>query len=149
MRKLSVIAIAVVACLAIGSVTVAVAKTKTKKVATTVTASFTPGPLVPVDPANPYSPMRPGSGTFGGKVKSDSDNCKSNRSVSVTSPNGTTLGKDKSADNGKWDVQIVNTIIVAGDYEVEVAKRTITKKKKNGDKIKTVCKPAHKTVVVP
>ena len=149
MRKISVIAVAVVACLAIGSVTVAVAKTTTKKFDSKLTVNFEPGPLVPTDPANPYSPMRPGSGTFGGKVKSDNDKCKDDRSVNVVSPNGTDLGKDKTSNNGSWDVQIVNTILPAGNYEAQVAKRVIKKKKKNGDTLKTVCKAASKEIAVP
>ena len=121
MKKLSVIAIAALACLVVGSVTVAVAKTKTKKVNSTITATFQPGPLVPVNPENPYSPVRPGSGTFGGKVGSSVNDCKDDRSVSVADPNGTTLGKDKTSNSGAWDVQIQNTIIQAGTYEAEVS----------------------------
>jgi hypothetical protein len=104
---------------------------------------------VPVNPENPYSPVRPEGGTFGGKVKSDNGKCQNERSVSVFDPNGTTLGKDKTNENGAWSVKVSGTIIQAGEYQAEAAKRVIKKKKKNGDIIKTICKPATKNFQIP
>lgn len=128
MKKLTSVVIAIVACLAIGSIAVAVAKPGggTKQVATKVTLSFK-------DAGNdPY-----GQDKFDGKVQAKKG-CAAGRKVSVDG-----AGKATSAADGSYSIPASSA--VSGQYQAEVKKATI----KDGSK-KTVCAAAKsKTITAP
>jgi hypothetical protein len=136
MRKLSVMVLALVACLAVGAVTVSAAKTKVKtKVSVNFSGKFGGGNPT----GNPYSPYNPitFNGEFSGKVKGKKG-CKKNRKVTISRG----IGSAKSSSSGKYAVK-VNTVPAAGNYTATVKKK---KFKKAGNKI--ICKKAKATVNV-
>ena len=135
-KKVLVIVAALVACLAIGSVTVATAKVKKKKFPATITLAVT-------TTTSSYAPYNPGAGKFSGRVSSGGPKgCRSGRTVTVTGPTG---GSGTTDNNG--DYSIPTTVAPpAGTYTATVAKRVILKKKK---KKKFICKAASTSVTVP
>lgn len=128
MKRLSLIALALVACLAIGSVTMAVAgQSQAKKVKTKVTLSYTPSQT------GPYGEQA----SFNGKVKAKKV-CRKGRKVSVKNVGtGAIVGKTKTNKKGKYSIS-AGSGAAPGTYQAKVKKKT--KKKKNGTKI--VCKRA-------
>jgi hypothetical protein len=136
-KKVLVIVAALVACLAVGSVTVASAHIlKKKKFPATISLTVT-------KTQNPNPPYSQGAGSFSGHVGSGGPKgCRSGRSVTVTGPvsgAGTT--------NGNGDYFIPTSVAPpAGSYTATVAKRVIVKKKKHK---KFICKAASVTVTFP
>lgn len=128
MKKVTAMVSAVVLCVAVGATTMAMAKTKTTKVNSKITAGFNKGSL-------PYAPYR--QDTFFGAVSAKKGKCEKNRKVTIEGVSGLQVKTDKSGDY---------TIAVGtagkGTYTAQVAKKEITKKKNNGNKIKTICKKA-------
>jgi hypothetical protein len=136
MRKLSVLVLALLVCLAVGAVTVEAAKIKVK---TKVTVDFS-GKFSGGNPTgNPYAPYSPitFNGDFAGKVKGKKG-CKKNRKVTISGG----IGSTKSNKSGNYDVS-VNKVPASGNYTATVKKK---KFKKGGDKI--ICKKAKATVHV-
>jgi hypothetical protein len=134
-KKVLVIVAALVACLAIGSVTVAEAKFKKKKFPATITLAVT-------TTTNPYLPYNPGAGRFSGHVASGGPKgCRSGRSVSVAGP---LSGTGTTDNNGDYSIP---TAVAPphGTYTATVAKRKIVKKKKHK---KFICKAATTTVTI-
>jgi hypothetical protein len=137
MRKLTVLVFALVACIAVGAVTMATAKTT--KVKTEVSVDFS-GKFSGGNPTgNPYSPYTPitFNGDFAGKVKGKKG-CKKSRKVTISGG----IGSTKSNKSGNYDVA-VSKVPASGDYTATAKKK---KFKKNGNKI--VCKKAKDTVHV-
>jgi hypothetical protein len=137
-KKVLVIVAALVACLAIGSMTVATAKTKkkTKKFPATITLAVT-------TTTNPYLPYNPGAGKFSGRVSSGGPKgCRSGRTVTVTGPIG---GTGTTDNNGDYAIP-TSAAPPAGTYTATVAKRVINNKKK---KKKFICKAASTSVTIP
>jgi hypothetical protein len=133
-KKVLVIVAALVACLAIGSVTVATAHIlKKKKFPATITLAVTA-----TQP--PYSQ---GAGNFSGHVSSGGPKgCRKGRSVTVAGPTG---GAGVTNFNGDYSIPAAATP-TPGTYTATVAKRKIIKKKKH---LKIICKAASVSVVVP
>jgi ABC-type glycerol-3-phosphate transport system substrate-binding protein len=127
MNKRFAIVLALVACLAVGSISMATAKPKVKKVKTTVTLAY----------ANTGAPPYNQS-VFSGKVKAKKG-CKKNRKVSI--PN---VGQTKSDSKGNYSIAL-STAAAPGTDQATAKKKKITK---NGTKI--VCKKGKSnTVTVP
>jgi hypothetical protein len=135
-KKVLVIVAALVACLAIGSVTVASAKFKKKKFPATISLAVTTTQA-------PYAPYNQGAGNFSGHVGSGGPKgCRKGRSVSVAGP---TSGA--GVTNFAGDYSIPTAVAPpSGTYTATVAKRKIIKKKKHK---KFICKAASTTVTVP
>jgi hypothetical protein len=130
MRKLSVLVVAVIACIAVGAVTMAGAATKvTTKVSVNFSGAFSGG-------TSAYDPVT-FSGDFAGKVKGKKG-CKKSRKVTISGG----IGSATSNSSGNYNVH-VSTPPAAGDYTATVKKK---KFKKGGAKI--VCKKAKATVHV-
>jgi hypothetical protein len=128
MRKLSVLVFALVACIAMGAVTMAATKTKVKTKVSLEFSGKTTG-------ANPPYTEGTFEGHFAGKVKGKKG-CKKNRKVRVTPG----IGSTKSDNTGNYDVK-VTTKPAAGNYTATVKKKKFTK---GGEKI--VCTKATDTI---
>jgi hypothetical protein len=129
MRKLSVLVFALVACIAVGAVTMATAKTKVKtKVSVNFSGTTSGGGI--------YTPVT-FKGDFSGKVKGKKG-CKKRRKVTI-SPG---IGSMKSNSNGQYDIPLTAKP-AAGNYTVKVKKKKI---RTHGKKI--ICKKAKATVKV-
>lgn len=132
-KKVLVIVAALVACLAIGSVTVASAKFKKKKFPATISLAVT-------KTQNPYLPYNQGAGNFSGTVSSGGPKgCRSGRTVTVGGPIG---GSGTTNTTGNYLIP-TSGAPPAGNYTATVAKRKIIKKKKHK---KIICKAASTTV---
>jgi hypothetical protein len=127
MKKLSSVLIAVLACLAIGSIAVAVAASGGgKDVATKVTLKFK-------DPGDdPY-----GQNEFDGVVKAKKG-CDAGRKVVVKG-----AGDAKSSKSGKYSITTSSS--VSGEYQAKVKKGTV----KDGKKTITCAAGKSKTITVP
>jgi hypothetical protein len=128
MKRVSMVLLALVACIAVGAVTMATAKTKVKtKVSVHFSGKSTSG----------NSPYTQGTfeGHFAGKVKGKKG-CKKNRKVRITPG----IGSTKSDNTGNYDVK-VTTKPAAGNYTATVKKKKFTK---GGEKI--VCTKATDTI---
>ena len=132
-KKVLVIVAALVACLAVGSVTVATAHIlKKKKFPATITLAVTTAP-----------PYNQGAGNFSGHVASGGPKgCRKGRSVTVAGPTG---GTGLTNFNGDYSIPAA-AAPTPGTYTATVAKRKIIKKKKH---TKYICKSASVSVVVP
>jgi hypothetical protein len=124
MKTRFAVALALIACLVAGSVTMAVAKPQTKKVNTTVTLTYT------LTGTAPYN-----QSVFSGKVKAKKG-CKKKREITVRNT-GTqaVVGTTTSANNGSYSISLPNAA-PAGTYQAEAAK----KKRKKGNGTKIICK---------
>jgi hypothetical protein len=131
MKTRFAIALALIACLVAGSVTMAVAKPGTKKVKTTVTLSYTQTGTPPYNQS-----------AFSGQVKAKKG-CKKNRAITVRNT-GTqaVVGTTTSSSNGSFSISLP-TAAPAGNYQAEAAKKK--RKKNNGTKI--ICKKGLSNVV--
>ena len=122
------LAFALVACIAVGAVTMAATKTKVKtKVSVDFSGKTTGG----------NSPYTQGTfeGHFAGKVKAKKG-CKKNRRVNVSGG----IGSTKSDKSGNFDLE-VSKKPAADDYTA-----TVKKKKLNKGGKKIVCKRGKDTV---
>lgn len=149
MRKLRVLSMALVACLAVGSVGVAVAqsekgKPKKVKVKTKVNVGYTPGkPPTTYDPYQPYNPYDPDgtNAVISGKVKAKKG-CARRRSVTVSR-----LGQTSSTRDGQFSFTIQGNSATPGNYRVRVKGKKFTKG--GGQRKKKIkCKPTTKTLVL-
>jgi hypothetical protein len=124
MKKRFAIALALVACLAVGSVSVAIGKPGVKKVETTLTLTYTQTGTPPYHQS-----------VFAGQVKAKKS-CKKNREITVRNTGtGAVVGTTTSTSNGSYSISLP-TAAPAGTYQAEAAKKV--RKKDNGTKI--VCK---------
>lgn len=149
MRKLRVLGVALVACLAVGSVAVAVAKPhhhkpKKIKVTTKVNLTYTKGTApTTFDPYSPYSPYDPNgqNASFSGKVKAKKG-CARRRSVTVSR-----LGKTSSDSGGQFSFAVNGAAAEPGNYRVRVKGK---KFKRGHGKHKRIikCKPESKTLTI-
>jgi hypothetical protein len=146
MKKLVVLVLALVACVAVGAVTVASAKPKpVVKVNTTIknlafTGSFSGGTYNPSVPGY-YTPVV-FNGKFSGKLKA-AKRCKKHRKIKITGPSGL-LGKTNSAGSGAFDLSFTNsTGVTPGEYTVKVKKKTINRKKQT-----IICKKTAKSITL-
>jgi hypothetical protein len=150
-RRRFAIALALIACLAVGSVSAAVGKPGVKKVKTRVTLNYTQTGTPPYHQS-----------FFSGRVKAKKG-CKRNREITITNTGtsavvaSTTSSSDglysvwlttastTSSSDGSYSVS-PTTAAPAGTYQAEAAK----KKKKTNNGTKIVCKKrASNTVPVP
>ena len=122
MNRRFAIVMALVACLALGSVTMAVGAS-TVKVKTKVTLTFAKTGTPPYNQS-----------VFSGKVKAKKG-CKKNRKVSI--PN---VGKTKSDGSGNYSIS--TGAVPAGTYQATAKKKKI---KKNGTTI--ICKKGKSNTV--
>ncbi len=117
MKRLSLIALALVACLAIGSASLAVAGPGLTKVKTKVTLAYTS-----VGPP-PY-----GQSNFHGKVKSKKRVCRKGRKVRVKNVDtGTIFGKAKTNKKGRYFIS-AGSGAPKGTYVAKVKKKKLKKK---------------------
>lgn len=140
-KKVLVIVVALVTCLAIGSATVATAKPKKKKINSTITLAISS------TPPSLNAPYSPGSATYSGQVKAKGPSgCKKGRVVSIF--NGATQVDGSVLTGSGGFYSLTQQLAPApGTYTATVAKRVIKKKKKNR---KFICKAATSApVVVP
>jgi hypothetical protein len=124
MNKRFAIVMALIACLALGSVSMAVGNQGVKKVKTKVTLNYTKKGNPPYNQSE-----------FSGKVKAKKG-CKKNRKVSISG-----IGKTKSANNGSYSISL-SSAAPSGTYQAVAKKKKI---KKNGKKI--VCKKGKSNTV--
>ncbi len=146
MRKLSLIAVGLIACLVIGSASLAVAanKAQVKRVKSTISLAYTvantKGPKGPYDPSNPSDPYNENvkKASFNGKVGSKKKFCRKGRTVKVK--NITTKQIFGTAKTNKAGNYVVNAGkgAPAGTYRAKVKKKV--KVRQNGNKL--VCKRA-------
>jgi hypothetical protein len=128
MKKSFALAIALIACLVVGSVTVAVGNPQTKKVKTTLTLNYTQSGTAPYNQS-----------VFSGQVKAKKG-CKKNREISIPGVGATT-----SDNSGKYSIS-TSSAVAPGTYQATAAK----KKRKKGNGTKIICKKGvSNTVTVP
>ena len=150
MSKLRVLVMALVACVAVGSVTVAVAKPgddkkpKIKKIKTKVKITYQagqgPGTYNPYQPYDPYDPNGTNA-TFTGKVKAKKD-CDRRRKVTVSG-----LGRTSTSKDGQFSFTFPGSSATPGNYKVRVKGKRYSRG--NGDrKKKFKCKPTEKTIPI-
>jgi hypothetical protein len=131
MRKLSSLLVAALVATVAFGVLAATAAEKTK-VKTKVTIKYNAGTGAPY-----YE-----NASFSGKVKAKKG-CKKNRKVKVKEEGGQTVGKDRSNNNGRYEVAAGS--FNEGDFFAKVKKKKLEKKGKT-----IVCKKARsKTISVP
>jgi hypothetical protein len=131
MSKLRFLVLALVACVAVGSVAIASAKPhhhhhhhhhhKTKTIKTRVNINYAKGQAAtPFDPYNPYSPYNPDgtNATFTGKVKGN-EGCDRRRKVTVKQ-----LGQTSSSKDGQYSFTYKGANAPAGTYRVKVASKS-------------------------
>jgi hypothetical protein len=137
-KKVLVIVMTLIACLAVGSATVATAKKATKKkISTTITVTVT------ATPANPNAPYTPASAAASGKVSAEGPSgCKKGRTVTIFR-DGAPAKAVVTGPKGEYAVTIAG--VSSGGYQARVAKRVINRKKKHK---KFVCLAAATGVVV-
>ena len=124
MNRRFAIVTALIACLALGSVSMAVGAQGVKKVKTKVTLDYTKSG------SGQYS-----QSVFDGKVKAKKG-CKKNRKVNIPG-----VGSTKSSNNGSYSISL-NRAAQNGTYQATAKKKKI---KKNGKKI--VCKKGKSNTV--
>ena len=137
MKKISTVAIALVAVLALSAVTATAAKNnKTKKFDSTVTLKYKEG-----GSTDPYAPYE--EAVFKGKIESGKGFCFKKRKVKVKGKGGIgTVGSDQTNDSGRYRIDASG--FGPGDYKAKAVKKK--KKKKNGGKI--ICKSAKAKITV-
>jgi len=123
MKKLSTLAVALIAILAIGSVTTAMAvQSLAKKVPSKVTLSYTRA-------EGPYD-----QSSFNGKVTAKKKVCRKGRKVIVKNANtGQTFGQAKTDRRGKYAISAGSGATPRITYQATVKKKKVRK---------TVCKKA-------
>lgn len=137
MKKLKILAVALVSVLALSAVTMAVAKNDTKKWKTTVSAKYNPGSSS--DPYNPYKNAK-----FKGDVNSKKGKCYKRRKVKALTKQGVKIGSDLTNKHGSFKIKASG--YSSGKYTIKVPKY---KFKGNGSKkYNKVCKSAKATVKV-
>ncbi len=150
MSKLRLLVVAMVACLAVGSVAVAAAKPhhnhkpKKIKVKTKVNLNYTPGSApTTFDPYNPYSPYDPDgqNASFNGKVKAKKG-CARRRSVTVSR-----LGQTSSDRDGQFGYAVNGAAAEPGNYRIRVKGKKFTRGSGKHKRI-IKCKPASKTLTI-
>jgi len=124
-KKVLVVVMALVACLAVGFVTEAAAKKKKIKVRTSVTLTVTTSHT-----GGPYGPSS-AQGTFSGTV-SARKKCQKGRRVTILK-NGVAIGSTFSSGTGGY--QAVFSGAGSGSYQAQVAK-----KKRKTKKAIIICK---------
>ncbi len=134
MRRLSLIALALVACLAVGSMTTALAgPVQTKRIKSKVTIAYH------ADPPAPGS--YPQDNYFFGKVKARKKACRKGRRVSVKKTfTSEKIGKTLTNKKGRYRISagfFGGTGAPAGTYRARAKKKTIVR---NGKRI--ICKRA-------
>ena len=118
---------ALIACLALGSVSMAVGNQGVKKVKTKVTLNYTKKGNPPYNQSE-----------FSGKVKAKKK-CKKHRKIKIPG-----VGKTRSAKNGTYSISL-NSAAPSGTYQATAKKKKIRKHHK-----KIVCKRGKSnTVTVP
>jgi hypothetical protein len=153
MRRFNVIGLALLAIVAIGvfGAISASAHKKKKQVPTTVTIGYNPDTPGPGTPGEEYQNPGNPKNSFFGTVGSTKAKCVKGRTVVVTKVGGPTIGEDKTADNGSWEVAVPNnTSVTGGDqYTATVLKHKIVKRKDNNHKHVIKCLPASETITIP
>ena len=123
MKRRFAIALALVACLTLGSVSLAIGKPGVKKVDTTVTLTYAQTGTPPYHQS-----------VFSGQVKAKKS-CKKAREITVRNTGtGAVVGTTTSTSNGSYSIS--TSAAPAGTYQAEAAKKV--RKQNNGTKI--VCK---------
>jgi hypothetical protein len=131
MKTRFAIALALVACLVAGSVTMAVAKPQTKKVETTVTLNYAQTGTPPYHQS-----------VFSGKVKAKKG-CKKKREITVrNTAYPVVVGTTTSTSNGSFSISLP-TAAPPGSYQAEAAK----KKRKTNNGTKIICKKGLSNIV--
>lgn len=149
MSKLRVLVMALVACVAVGSVTVAAAKpghhkVKVKKIKTKVNVGYQPGQApTTFDPYNPYNPYDPDgtNATFSGKVKAKKD-CDRRRKVTISR-----LGQTSTSKDGQFSFTFPGNSATPGNYRVRVKGKRYSRGGGRHKK-KFKCKPTEKTITI-
>jgi hypothetical protein len=124
MNRRFAIVTALIACLALGSVSMAVGAPGVKKVKTKVTLDYTKSGNPPYDQSE-----------FSGKVKAKKG-CKKNRKVIIPD-----VGSTKSSSSGSYSISL-NRAAPGGTYQAKAKKKKLSK---NGKKI--VCKKGKSNTV--
>jgi hypothetical protein len=135
LKKLAVaVVVALVALLAVGSVTAVAGKKKVIKVKTTVSISFNPG-------SGDYYEQA----SFNGRVKAKKRGvCKKKRKVKIVNKDdGDVVGKAVSKNNGNYKTGVDNSFVPGDRYYAKVKRAVIEKKKK-----KIVCKKAKSNAIL-
>ncbi len=153
MSKLRFLVLALVACVAVGSVAVAAAKPhhhhhhhkpKKIKVHTRVNLTYTAGHApTPFDPYHPYDPYDPTSANaqFSGKVKARKG-CARRRSITVSN-----LGHTSSDRDGLFGYTVDGPAAATGNYRIHVKGKTM-RRGHGKHKRKIRCKPTSKTLQI-
>jgi ABC-type oligopeptide transport system substrate-binding subunit len=152
MSKLRFVVLALVACVAVGSVAIAVAKPhhhhhhhhKVKKVKTRVGIAYANGQApTTYNPYQPYDPYNPNgtNATFSGKVKANKG-CDRRRKVTVTR-----VGETSSSKDGQFSFTYQGANAPAGNYRVKVTGKSFTRGH-GKHKRKFKCKPTTKTLTI-
>ena len=133
--------IALIACVAAGSVAVAVAKPhKVIKVKTKVSVDYAPGvPAGTFDPYNPYNPYNPtgDKASFSGTVQGR-NGCRKARTVKLTGQ-----GKVLSSNNGDYSFIMPAASAPPGEYQVTVKKKRVKRGKQ-----RITCKAATRAITL-
>jgi hypothetical protein len=134
MRRVSAAVMVLIACLAIGSVSVATAKKK-GRVGARISLAVS---------ATPPSPYSQGGGTYSGHIKT-SKRCRKGRRVTIKH-NGSPIGNSTSSRKGNYS--FFSPVVPAlGTYVAKAHKKVFNNKKKHK---KVVCGAAKSnTVTVP